>query len=71
MSINLYPDQMRAIAAMCEALNAVGEEAVLFNRISIQSSEGDNLGFLVDEVGGAFSWAPPDWFDRREEPDAS
>lgn len=63
--MNLYPEQMKALAAMCEALNAVDERAVQFKRIEVQDEHGQSLGYLVDEAGGAFSWAPPGWYDKK------
>jgi hypothetical protein len=60
--ISLYPAQLRALAAMCEALNDVNEMAVSFGRISVRDEHGSPLGYLVDETGGGFVWAPPEWF---------
>lgn len=68
--INLYPEQLRQIAAMCEALNvAEGAEnpghgmTIQFAYgipLSIEGGDG-HIGCLVDEVG--------EWSFRPESPD--
>jgi nucleosome binding factor SPN SPT16 subunit len=61
--MNYYPDQLRSIAKLIEALNVLDREAegsvTLVNRIAVVDSESDEtLGYLVDEIGGAWSFLP-------------
>jgi hypothetical protein len=64
--VNYYPEQLRRIAAMCEGLNKAdgleteGEGAVLSPRIKVVHPEAPDevLGYLVDEIGGAWSFEP-------------
>lgn len=64
--MQLYPEQMVAIAKMCEALNAVPESEVQFGRIEVKTEHGELLGYLVDEVGGSFSFASLDWYVTQQ-----
>jgi hypothetical protein len=55
--MNYYPDQLRSVAKLIEALNALDREAegsvTLASRIAVVDSESDEtLGYLVDEIGG-------------------
>jgi transcription elongation GreA/GreB family factor len=64
--MNYYPEQLRRIAEMCEALNKIdGEDTpadgvVLASRIEVHHPDDQKevLGYLVDEVGGAWSFEP-------------
>lgn len=64
--MNYYPDQLRRIAAICEALDkadgleAEGEWAMLDNRIKVVHPHEPDfpLGYLVDEDGLGWSFEP-------------
>jgi nucleosome binding factor SPN SPT16 subunit len=61
--MNYYPDQLRSVAKLIEALNVLDREAegsvTLVNRIAVVDSESDEtLGYLVDEIGGSWSFLP-------------
>lgn len=66
--MNYYPEQLRQIAAMCEALNNVDKSSgvsagnlTIKNRIPVIDNEDDAetpLGYLIDEIGGAWSFEP-------------
>lgn len=64
--MHLYPEQLRQIAALCEALDKIeqvdGENStlVLQQRIAVVEAQqpADVYGHLVDEIGGAWSFAP-------------
>ena len=64
--MNYYPDQLRRIADMCEALDKVDGANVpetsgitmgFKNGIPVIDTEhGDVYGYLADEVGGSWSF---------------
>lgn len=63
--MNLYPDQLRNIADLIEALNVVDQSperditqgVMLGSGIKVLDSDGaSTLGYLVDEIGGAWSF---------------
>jgi hypothetical protein len=58
-----YPDQLVHIAKLCEALNAIDRESgdslvTLKNKIEVVDGDDSTLGFLVDEIGGSWSFLP-------------
>lgn len=62
--MNLYPEQLRRLAEMCEALNQIDGESVpetagvtlaFQNRIKVVDEYGTVYGYLSDEIGGAWS----------------
>ena len=59
--MNFYPDQLRQIAAYCEALNKVEDTASTSiypaNGIRMVDNDGGFYGTLNDEIGGAWSFA--------------
>jgi len=63
--MNYYPEQMRRIADLCEALNKVdgpdaGDTVVFAQRLPVVHPDEPNviLGYLIDEIGGAWSFEP-------------
>lgn len=60
--LNLYPDQLRRIAAMCEALNKIDDEdppetQLMFEQgIPVIDEHGTTYGYLRDEIGGSWSF---------------
>ena len=64
--MSLYPEQLRRIADLCEVLNKVDDvppqspDLVLQQRIAVVDAMApeDVYGYLVDEVGGAWSFEP-------------
>lgn len=62
----LYPQQLDGISQMCKALDAIPEIEVVFGRIEVRTPHGELLGYLVDEVGGSFSFAGTDWYDNHK-----
>jgi hypothetical protein len=64
--VNYYPDQLRGIAAMCEALNkADGLDSpdcgvVFAQKLPLVHPDEPNviLGYLIDEIGGSWSFEP-------------
>ncbi len=65
--MNYYPEQLRRIAVMCEALDRIdspqaeGSDAVLhIESIEVIHPEAPDqiLGTLVDEIGGGWSFRP-------------
>jgi hypothetical protein len=76
--MNYYPDQLRSVVKLIEAMNALDREAegsvTLASKIAVIDSESDEtLGYLVDEIGGAWSFLPvdggPDEDDEDEDED--
>lgn len=73
----LYPGQMQIIAHYINALNEastslstslpdVGDgEMVVLGRIEVKSQYGEVIGYLVDEIGGSFSFVGPDFYKER------
>lgn len=64
---DLYPEQLRDIAALCEALNAVDNSnpVMRLGDIPVNDEAGVRVGWLVDEVGGAWAFR----YDTPEESD--
>lgn len=72
--INVYPDQLRQILAYIEALDAVDKQFIE-NRpdfpigpkpIQLHGYEDESeWGTLRDEIGGAWSWTPPESFTGK------
>lgn len=69
---NLYPDQLRRIANLCDGLDKIDGVSVpetsgvtlqFQQGIKVVDEHGDVYGYLGDEVGG--SWA---FFPQRENP---
>lgn len=63
MIANLYPEQLRGLAAVCEALNAAEKELddlMLKSGIDVTDSNESVYGTLVDEIGGCWSFRPKD-----------
>lgn len=60
--INLYPEQLRQIADMCEALDkidGVGSGPLRFKQgIQITDEYGEVFGYLGDEIGGVWGFWP-------------
>jgi len=64
--VNYYPEQLRGIAALCEALNSVADaetESKVAFKSRIPVIDADDvperpIGYLVDEIGGAWSFEP-------------
>ncbi len=64
---NLYPEQLRRIADMCEAMNKIdgidvpehGGVTIGFQQnIKVVDEHGDLFGHLSDEIGGAWAFTP-------------
>jgi hypothetical protein len=64
--MNYYPEQLRRIAAMCEALNEIdgalapdtGGMTLQFRPIIVIDENDTEYGKLADEIGGAWSFFP-------------
>lgn len=60
--LNYYPDQLRQIAAYCEALDKVEDAASTpiypANGIRMVDNDGTFYGMLHDEIGGSWSFSP-------------
>jgi hypothetical protein len=78
IATTLYPNQMRRIADMCDALNKIDGENVpetegitlmLRNGIPVVDESGDVYGHLGDEVGGSWCFWPgsENPYDKRME----
>jgi len=58
---NLYPDELRHILRVLDSLNAADQRissgVMIASGIKVFNSDGTSvLGFLVDEIGGAWSF---------------
>jgi hypothetical protein len=64
--VNYYPEALKAIIAYLEALNAAekvvgdGENLPYPAEIKMTDNYGTDWGVLRDEIGGAWSWFPPE-----------
>lgn len=63
--MNFYPDQLRAIVAYLDALDAIGKahagECVPFPKaVPLTDGYGGDYGHLRDEIGGSWSWFSPE-----------
>jgi hypothetical protein len=63
--VNYYPEHLEQIAKLCRALNefdaavaADGMGLTLRNRAAVEDSDGALFGYLVDEIGGVWSFEP-------------
>ena len=64
-TFNLYPEQLRRIAALCEGLNEVDgivenddTKLGLQQHIQVMDETGQVYGSLSDEIGGAWAFTP-------------
>lgn len=65
--MNFYPETLRYIADMCDALAEVEKKTTVDimgvrfkSGIKIETVEGEcDFGTLHDEIGGEWSWYPP------------
>lgn len=64
---NLYPEQLKRIGDLCEALNKIDGDDVpesggvtigLQQKIRVVDEHGTVYGYLSDEIGGAWSFLP-------------
>lgn len=59
---NYYPDELRKIVGLCEALNEADKDSgdITFKNgvVVIDCNDNSVLGELVDEVGGSWSFKP-------------
>jgi hypothetical protein len=64
--MNYYPDALKAIVSYIEALNAVdktlegADDIPYLAAIPLTDAHQTNYGKLVDEIGGLWSWVPPE-----------
>lgn len=61
--MSIYPEQLRGIAKLCEALNAADEfltadHLTVESGIKLVDDDGVLYGELVDEIGGVWSFEP-------------
>lgn len=70
MSMSFYPEQLRKVVVILDGLNRIDKELdevqtevpaeVYFEKVKLTDSDGSDLGTAVDEIGGAWSWIPPE-----------
>jgi hypothetical protein len=62
-----YPEQLRWVAALCEALTEfdknntdINTHMIIKNRVPLVDQHDSNIvmGYLVDEIGGVWSFLP-------------
>lgn len=67
--MNFYPDQLRRIADILDAFDQIdGAEAPVSSgstiglpvAVALSDEHGQAFGRCVDEIGGAWSWYPPE-----------
>lgn len=65
--MNFYPSHLKAIVAYIDALDAaeaevmkIGDELPYPAQIRLTDSADTDYGMLRDEIGGAWSWFPPE-----------
>lgn len=68
--MNFYPKTIQAIVASIEALNALdtrldeigmGDDGVPYLAVvKLTDRDGTDYGTLRDEIGGSWSWFPPE-----------
>lgn len=70
-AFNFYPEQLRQIAAMCDALDKAdsafsgeGMSLMLAQGIEVWTEDGVVVGHLRDEVGGAWSFTACELYER-------
>lgn len=64
--MNFYPEQLRQLAAMCDAMNKADSDdiapsvgmAFMLDPVTVRAEEGTVVGVLRDEIGGAWSFTP-------------
>lgn len=72
-----YPDQLRAVAKLCELLNTFDRESTdssVFLKGPIVVADGNDpdvpLGVLADEIGGSWSFKPVESGTQEQEASA-
>jgi len=77
--VNLYPDQLRHILCVLDGLDAadkaqasISTGVLIASGIKVLDSDGASvLGFLVDEIGGAWSFRAATWAEQSDIGDPS
>lgn len=67
--MNFYPEQLQSIVIFIEALNEADKRVTAMDasygmpyikgKIALTDEGDSDLGYLGDEIGGAWSWTPP------------